>query len=323
VAGACQCQEWEIVSVEPVPMKYMVVGIVYRVLGNQSQVSYGHMPSGNTPMCSSELGTRWRSVVRAFDGSETVATLGPIDMSGIGLWPPLKPVTAASGALVFPSNGAITLGGAGGYDVVPSREYDQIALWVNPGATVSTDYSGGKTIAWSTPWPGPGSGPNVRLVTAGWLDGSIPMPPGIAAVLPPLDPSDVTSILSHDPFFAASTPTSATLAADPRYRMLGGVSFDGTVAYAPPVGWSCTAPVTDANFPVLDTAEVPFGDGARLVLQSTTIGVDEACVVQTPGLVVGSSTPGCRFQADLFVDTAFGTLLWIPNSVDPACTVAP
>ena len=314
VAGACQCQEWEIVSVEPVPMKYMVVGVVYSVLGNRSQVSYGHMPRGLTPTSSSEFGTRWRSVVRAFDGSEAVAILGPIDTGGLEFWPPLKPITATSGALVQGSDGAMTRGAT--YDI-SSREYDQIALWLSPGAAVLTDYSGRKTIAWSTR----GSGP--WLVSAGWLDGSIPMPPGIAAVLPPLDPSDVTSILSHDPFFAASTLTSATLAADPRYRKLGGVSFDGSVAYAPPVDWSCSAPVTDANFPVLDTAEVPFGDRETLILQNTTVGVDEACSVQEPGLVVGTSTPGCRFQADLFVDTVFGTLLWLPTSVDPACTVAP
>ncbi len=324
VAGSCQCLEWEIVSIEPVPMNYMVVGIVYALLGNQSQVTYGHMPVGLNPPSSSEFGTRWRSVIRALDGSEAVAALGPIDMADLGFWPPLKPVTEESGALTYPFNGAITVGKQ--FDV-SSREYDQIWLWVNPGAAVVTDYSGRKSIAWSTPnrdTYGGGPGPMVWTFLAGWLDGTIPMTPSTADLLPPLGAGDVASILSHDPFFAGSTaPDSATLAANPRYRKVGAASFNESAANVPPVGWSCSAPVTDASFPVLDTAEIPFGNRETLVLESTTVGVDEACVIQAPALALGSSTPGCRAEADVFVDTVFGTLLMVPTSVDAACTVAP
>jgi hypothetical protein len=280
------------------------------------------MPAGVTPTSLSEFGTRWRSLVRASDGSETVATLGPIDMPDLGFWSPLKEVSAASSALLQPSNMAMTR--SSHYDV-SSREYDTIYLWVNPGAAVVTDYSGRKTIAWSTIFrdqPGGGPGPMVWPMLAGWLDGTIPIPH--PELQPPIDPADVASILSHDPFFAASVaPSAATLGADPRYRRLGVISFDGSVASVPPVAWSCDAPVTDATFPVLDTAEVPFGNHETLILQSTTVGADVACAVQTPGLAVGSSTPGCRAEADAFVDTAFGTILMLPRSIDPACTVAP
>lgn len=324
VAEACQCQEWEVVSIEPVPMKYMVVGIIYGVLGNQSAASFGHMPATYSPPTESEFGSRWRSVVRAFDGSEVVAALGPIDMPDMGLWLPLKPVTADFGVLTMPRNMAWTHSTQ--YDV-PSREYDEIWLWVNPGAAVVTDYSGRKTIAWSSPnrnEPGGGPGPMVWVFPAGWLDGTLPIPPGGADLLPPLDPADVASILSHDPFFAASTaPDTARLTADPRYRKVGTAAFDGPTALVPPLDWYCSAPLTDSNPPILDTAEVPFGDRETLVLQATTIGVEEACVVQKPALVVGSSTPGCRAEADVFVDTVFGTLLMVPTSIDPACTVAP
>lgn len=325
VAGACQCQEWEIVSVEPVPMKYMVVGIVYQVLGNESQVSYGHSaPSSDFLATSSEFGSRWRSAVRSSNGSETVATLGPIDMTDTAQsWPPLKPVTATSGALTVPENQAWAYQME--YDVI-SHAYDQIWLWLNPSAAVLTDRAGRKTVAWSTPdrhVANFGAGPMVWTVLAGWLDGTMPMP-AFPPLDPPLDASDLAAILRHDPFFASSTaPDAATFAADPRYHLLGRATVGGGVRATPVTGWACGAPITDANFPVLDTAEVPFGDREALVLQSSMVGVEGACTVQTPGLVLGTSTPGCRFEADVFVDTVFGTLLMVPASVDPACTVAP
>jgi hypothetical protein len=309
-------------------MKYMVVGIVYRVFGNQSQVSYGHSaPPSDFLATSSEFGSRWRSAVRSSDGSEAVATLGPIDMAYTAQsWPPLKPVTATSAALTLPDSQAWSYQME--YDVT-SHAYDQIWLWLNPSAAVMTDRAGRKTVAWSTPDRNVanfGAGPMVWTVLAGWLDGTIPMPPAAFPPLdPPLDSSDFASILRHDPFFAASTaPDAATFAADPRYHFLGTAWVNGWGSSATPhTGWSCGAPTTDANFPVLDTAEIPFGDRETLVLQSSTVGVDGACTVQTPGLLLGTSTPGCGFEAVVFVDTAFGTLLMAPRSVDPACTVSP
>jgi hypothetical protein len=41
---------------------------------------------------------------------------------------------------------------------------------------------------------------------------------------------------------------------------------------------------------------------------------------QHPGLMFGTSTPGCTIRADVYVDRAFGTLLMLPTSVAAACT---
>jgi hypothetical protein len=96
VAGACQCQEWQVVRVETIPLKYVVVGVEYTVLGNASQVAYGEVPS---PLAAaSEMGARFRAVLRTSDGREHLAAIGRID---VGSSAGLTQVTSTSGAFTF------------------------------------------------------------------------------------------------------------------------------------------------------------------------------------------------------------------------------
>jgi hypothetical protein len=319
--------EWETTSIEPVPVKYMVVGVIYSVLGNETQVTYGHSPSGTYPAAypagSSDLGTRWRSIIRAPDGSEQVAELGPIDMGTGGTWPALQAVTTAWGALIQSRDMSLTV--SSWYDV-SSHELDQILVWLNPAAAVTTDFSGRKTLAWSSPGPARIAGPQVWPFLAGWLDGTVPVPPNVAPLLAGLDARDLSDIVSHDPFLAAPGRTSSSFAADPRYRHLGVASVEpatptSPVTATPPTQWlPCAAPLSDGESPIFEEVDLPFGKGETLALQRSTLAVDTACPSQAPGLTVGTSTTGCYFSADVYVDTAYGTLLMAPTSVEAACT---
>jgi hypothetical protein len=151
------------------------------------------------------------------------------------------------------------------------------------------------------------------------------VPANVAAALPPLDPTEVASILREDPFFASSTLSSATLRADPRFRSLGNVEWDSALGAQPSCSttWGCGGALDDLNFEVLDAVEFPFGHGETLVVQRGSLAVDPACPPQTPGLTYGSTTPGCGFLANLLVDTVFGTLLLEPQLVASACSAAP
>ncbi len=329
VNGTCQCLEWQLVSIEPVPVKYVVVGVVYPPLGSQSMVSYGYS-DGTTeggvttfPPTASDLGSRWRSLVRAPDGSERVATLGPLDV-GHFLWGPMIAVTGTSAALVWPSSGAIGLSSL--VDVLP-RQDDQFFIWINPAVAVATDYAGGRSVAWSSP----GGGADVFIAAAGWLDGTVvPSNPYIQAILDTFDAADRAAILQYDPFYVPGWDPSA-IGTDPRFeRMVGGLQVQGGFvsiweALAPvvqPLTWTpCDGVLDNGDFPVLaQSAELPYGTGETLVLQHSVLSAAAACAPQHPGLMVGTSTPGCTIQTDVFVDKAFGTLLMIPSFVSAACT---
>jgi hypothetical protein len=39
-----------------------------------------------------------------------------------------------------------------------------------------------------------------------------------------------------------------------------------------------------------------------------------------PGIALATSTPGCDMAADVYVDRAFGTLLFVPTAVGASCT---
>lgn len=138
VAGACQCQEWEIVSIEPVPMKYMVVGVTYALVGSLTRYSYGSpaffgptvAPDG-FPNADSILGIRWRAVIRSADGSEQVAALGPNNV-GVGDFGPFIPITMSSAAVVMEGMRS----GGSGYDA-PLHQIDQIFVWLDPGPSWS------------------------------------------------------------------------------------------------------------------------------------------------------------------------------------------
>lgn len=322
VEGTCQCLEWQLVSIEPVPVKYVVVGVVYPPLGNQSMVSHGYW-DGTTeggvttfPPTASDLGSRWRSLVRAPDGSERVATLGPLDV-GHFIWGPLVAVTGASAALVQPSSGA--MGTFSSVDV-PARQDDQLLIWINPAVAVATDYAGGRSVAWSSP----GGGADVFIAEAGELDGTVVNSnPYIQAILDTFDAADRAAILLYDPFYVPGWDPSA-IGTDPRFERVAGFVpiWEAPAPVVQPLTWTpCDGVLDDGDFPVLaQSAEVPYGTGEIFTLQHSVLSAAAACAPQHPGLMVGTSTPGCSIRADVFVDRAFGTLLMVPTSVSSACT---
>lgn len=325
IEGTCQCREWQLVSIKPVPVKYVVVGVAYAVLGNESLVSYGHWPGDTSlPATDSDFGSRWRSLVRAPDGSERVAALGPIDVSR-GLWGPMMPITATSAALVQPSSVAM---GFFTYLDVPAHSQDVIFIWMNPAVAVATDYAGGRSVAWSsTTGPCTGlacPGADVFMALAGWLDGTVvPSNPYIQAILDTFDAADRAAVLEYDPFYGPVGRDPSTFAGDPRFQLLANVSIDSLAApVVRPLTWTpCAGTLGDGDFPVLvESAEAGYGNGETFVLQHSVLSTDAACAPQHPGLVVGTSTPGCTIQADVFVDEVFGTLLMIPSAVSAACT---
>ena len=322
VDGTCQCLEWQLVSIKPVPVKYVVVGVVYSALGNQSLVSEGHWPAeAGRPETASDFGSRWRSLVRAFDGSERVAALGPIDVAG-GFWGPVVPITATSAAMAQPPSMAMYHHSA--VDVPPRWDHE-IFIWLNPAVAVAADHAGGRSVAWSsTGCSGLSACPaDVFIALTGWLDGTVANSnPYIQAVLDTFDAADRAAILRYDPFYDPGWDPSA-IGGDPRFELLANVRIDSA---APPIvqpaTWvPCAGTLGDDDFPVLArSAEVPYGSGETFLLQHSVLSTAASCAPQRPGLVLGTSTPDCSIQADVFVDRAFGTLLMIPSSVSAACT---
>src|SRR5512140_1251755 len=132
---SCTCAEWETVSVETVPLKYVVVSVVYAAPGNATTLTYGYTgaSAGSMPQASSDMGSRVRAVVRGVDGRETVAALGDVASEpGTNL---LR-VTDASLEYWLAGGDGQGSGGALGIstdaDVPSSHARDAIWLWVNP-----------------------------------------------------------------------------------------------------------------------------------------------------------------------------------------------
>ena len=318
VGGTCQCLEWQLVSIKPVPVRYVVVGVSYAPLGNQSVVSFGHWPGDNNiPATEADFGSRWRSLVRGFDGSERVAALGPIDVHP-GFWS-VTPITTTSATLAMAPGAAI--GRYVSLDV-PPRSEDEIFIWMNPAVAVATDYAGERSVAWSAiGCNGLAECPaDVFIALAGWLDGTVATSnPSIQAILDTFDAADRAAILRYDPRYDPAWEPP-TIAGDSRFQFLAPLGIDSTPWLVTQTAWSpCSS--GQADFPILaQSPQVPYGNGETLLLQHSVLSASATCVPQHPGLVVGTSTPDCSIWAHVFVDRAFGTLLMLPASVAAACT---
>lgn len=325
VAGACQCQEWQVTQVETMPLKYVVVGVEYALLGNGSQVAYGEA-LGTLP-AASEMGSRFRAVVRSGNGQEHVATLGRID---VGASAGLVPVTATSGAFTFP-----------GYTVtltntvdVPTSAQDRILVWVNPTFTVTTNYLGQRRVDWG--WTSVGgcyrpagaecAGPAVLGVRAGALDGTISpaaMDFYTQEFLTTLTPAERLDILSYDAFYDPAGRDQASFAADPRLLLLGQATVTSQAHSFPLPNWTpCDGLLTDENFGVLHESSAPVAaSGDRVLLQHGVLSSTASCSAQQPGLVLATTTPGCEFTATVYMDRMLGTLLTVPGTISASCTV--
>jgi len=325
VMGSCQCQEWQVTRVEAMPLKYVVVGVEYVLLGNASEVAYGEVP---TPLgAASEMGARFRTVLRSGDGQERLADLGHID---VGASAGLVPVTATSGAFTFPGSTVTLINSRD----VPTSAQDRILVWVNPTLTVTTDHLGEKRGDWG--WTAVGGcyrpatagcrGPAVLRVAAGALDGTLP-PAAVDAYtrefLATLTPGERLDILSYDAFYDPAGRARASFAADPRLLLLGQAAVTSQAHSFPLAHWTpCSGMLTDADFGVLHESSVllaPSGD--RVLLQHGVLSSTSACTAQQPGLFMATTTPGCEFTASVYMDRMFGTVLTVPDAVGAACTV--
>lgn len=322
VRGSCQCLEWSTVKEESVPVKFVVLSVIYQAAGNESEFWYGHRST--PPLADSEIGGRWRSVVRSPDGTEQVAALSRVD-SGNGSFL-AQQVTATSAAT---GEGTGFSEGWQALVDVPSVAQDKIRLWVNPVAAVATDFAGNRTVEWSWSancmWP-PTMGCTGAFgmdLAPGELDGSTPAVDYYKrAFLATLTDDDRAAILRYHPLYDPPGRNPSTLAGDPRFEFVGTASVSpSSASWSPPTWLPCSGSLQDADFPVYAQAETRFGSGSEsLLVQHSVQSISATCTAQEPGLHLGTSTPGCAIQADLYVDRAYGTILTIPTLASPECT---
>lgn len=331
VAGACQCLEWETVRVETVPIKFVVVSVVYGAIGNGSELWYGW--TAGTPPASSELGSRLRAVVRAADGSERAATMTNVDQ-GDSFPGPLRPVTPESAAMLLAWGDGSGSGSADGFlnglDA-PGASGDRILVWANPTLTLTTNFVGDRQASWSWTavghcfWPLPlgCTGPHVIAISPDELDGTRPpVDFFVAQFLTTLSPVERETILRYHPLYDPAGRDPATLAADPRFLTLGSASVYETGSSSPIPAWNpCVGALSDAAFEVLHQADLPLpGSAAQLLLQHSVISAEADCRTQQPGIALATRTPGCSMAATVYLDRMFGTLLFVPTAVAAACT---
>lgn len=314
VQGVCQCLEWQVVSVENAPVRFVVLNVAYALPGSHGDASYGPRLDGSG--LRSEVGSRWRSAVRVADGSEHVAALGRLDLGQTNPWVSHH-VTTTSGAVAYePHRG---FGIPSRLDV-PAKERDFLEVWVNPVATVTTDYAGSRTVDWS--WSGSCfgiscTGAMTFWLTFGEIDGTAPPPAGSAEemFLSSLTDAERAALLRHHPLYDPPGRDPATLAEDPRFLSIeGGWVNQYPVSSGLDAQWEpCLGMLIDAVFPVLAQTEVPFSGGTLLV-QHSVQSISPTCEAQNPDVWL-SSTAGCQLTALFYVDLAFGTVLGIPTSV--------
>jgi hypothetical protein len=322
VQGSCQCLEWSTVKEESVPVKFVVLSVIYQAPGNRSELWYGHRVMA--PSANSEIGGRWRSVIRSPVGPDQVASLGRVDAGTGGFL--AQQVTAAS---VATGEGT---GFSEGWQApvdVPSVAQDQIRVWVNPVAALATDFAGNRWVEWSWSancmWP-PAMECNGAFgmdLAPGELDGSTPAVDYYKrAFLANLTDGERAAILRYHPLYDPPGRDPSTLAGDPRFGFLGTASVSPSAAsWSSPTWIPCSGSLQDADFPVYAQTETRFGSGSEsFLVQHSVQSITAICTTQEPGLQLGTSTPGCLIQADLYMDRAFGTVLAIPTLTSPECT---
>jgi hypothetical protein len=323
--GFCQCTAWSVVSDEIVPIKFLVTGVMGTPPGNQSGVAYGDFSIG-TPSGKSQLGTRVRAVLVDARGARTVlaadVATGAFGQYGLSV---VGSTTLAVG--MTPGDG---IGLSNVLDIHPTSSH-QVFVWVNPTLRVVKDAGGHQTGVWGWSgtcfWP-PGtnggngcSAPNVFGYSLGELDGSVPSPAYKQAFLQTLEPDELSSIRGYDRMASNPPPTILELMDDPRFLHLGEVLLNQPVTLAPNTGWTpCRSVASDADFPVFASTEIRLSASETVIIEQSWLTTTPTCTSQSPGIAVGTSTPGCQAAATAFVDRMFGTLAFLPESAAAACT---
>ena len=323
--GFCQCSAWKVVSDEIVPIKFVVTGVIGVPPGNQSGVTYGDFLDG-TPPGKSQLGTRLRAVLVDGQGNRSVlsadVTTGALGQYGLSV------VGSTTVAVAMVPGDGISVSSV--RDVYPSS-FDQVFVWVNPTMHVVKDAGGNRRGVWGWSgtcfWP-PGtnggsgcSGPNVFGYVLEELDGTQPSPSYREAFLQTLQPDELAAIRGYDRMASNPPPTVLDLASDPRFLHLGEVLLNEPVNVAPSTGWTpCASVASDADFPVFASTEFRLSASESVVIEQSWLTTTSACTPQTPGIAVGTSTPGCQAAATAYVDRMFGTLAFLPDGAAAACT---
>lgn len=306
--GACNCSEWETVRTEEVPVPYVVSDVSYDPVGTATVLRYGvTWDPAQVPSSQSSTGTTIRVVVRRPDGTEQIARFGPLPER---LWgfERLSPTIVRFGG-----------GGLWTYTTdldLPPASRDWISLWANPSLELATTYAGEKVVHLDVA---------PRCFQPVFCAGG-PEPMGLS---PAAIRGQVSWGAPHDAFVASlgDEQRAALLAfgvretggalAFPRFQHLDTVALSDRQASSIDATWSpCSDP---GAFEVLAETPFPLRDGDTLVLQYGVQGSGE-CAPQRPGLLAGTSTPGCAIRAEVFVDRLAGKLLLQPTFASPVCT---
>ncbi len=332
IAGRCQCLDWKIVSDQVAPLKFLVTGVAATPPGNQSEVAYGQFllldAAPTPPTEKSQLGSRFRAVLRDGQGKRTVLA-AEVPSAGQGQYTMTLLGASTLSVALSPGNG---LGFSNAVDVYPPAAH-KVMVWVNPTLRMVTDAGGQVRGVWGWSgtcfWPTGAYGgmdncsaPQVLMLDRSQVDGSGPAgQPYEAAFLATLEPSERSFILGYDRLAGDALPTAAELDANPRYLRLGELRVDPDGSQAPVPSWTpCQAAARDGDFPVYATTEIPISATQTLLIEQSWLSSTVGCTTQQPGLVVGTSTARCTASAVAYVDRMFGTLAFLPETVDPACT---
>jgi hypothetical protein len=323
--GFCQCTAWKVVSDEIVPIKFVVTGVMGIPPGDQSGVTYGDF-LGGTPPGKSQLGTRLRAVLVDSQGNRKVlaadVTSGAYGQYGLSV------VGSTTVAVAMTPGDGISFSNV--RDIYPSS-FDQVFVWLNPTLHVVKDAGGNQRGVWGWSgtcfWP-PGtnggigcSGPSVFNYTLAELDGTESAPSYKQAFLQTLEPDEVTAIRGYDRMASSPPPDALDIEADPRFLHLGEVLLNLPVTLGPNTGWTpCPSVASDADFPVFASSEYRLSASETVVIEQSWITSTANCTGQTPGLAVGTSTPGCQAAATAYVDRMFGTLAFLAEPATTACT---
>lgn len=348
VGGSCGCQEWQVVETTTVPVKFVVTAVEYGLVGNGSLRAYGWNDAVDAAVpTDSVLGSRLRVAARVAGEADRLAAMTNLDPDW-SAYPPLMPVTDASADMLLAWGNGRGSGSAytdsSGWDLV-DPSWDRIVVWANPALVVTTDAAGGRRARWS--WSPDGNCPMPPRVpclgawflsiTVGELDGT--REPGdvyVADFLATLTAEERATILAYHPLYDPPGRDPGSVGADPRFRALGNVTVRPEWTASPSTAWlPCEGTLTDADpalrevelpvpaapaAPAVAAAAAPAPAPARLYLQHAVLSRQPACRTERPGLSLATSTPGCQITSVLYVDRAFGTLLFLPYIVSPSCT---
>jgi hypothetical protein len=309
------------VRVEEIGLPFVVVAVLYPLAGNESSIQYGGQwtePILGATYSLTPVGSRWRALLRTADGAETVARVLPVEGSegDTGSWR-LAAVTPATVALTSSPQGLLARSFQ--RDVPTHAVDDEIAVWVNPRASIATDFVGGRTIRWSASESLPECDPyypvRVAWLTPAQLEGAAPtLDPCGQAFLASLDEAQRTEIAAYDAFYSPPGREPQAFFDDPRLVTVENMSISYRHQRSGTVSWWCEAPLADETSPGFARSEVPLASGETLVVEHTFLATDTSCTPRSFGSFLGTSTEDCEVSSALVLDSMFGTALMVAGT---------